>query len=260
MSRSIDGQFVAQLDAYLDGLMTREQRDRFDEQMTKNDHLRNEVDRQHSVDKVLRRAFAPPHEESLRRIAELACDHGIDPIPLRRAGVPILRMFAAAAAIVMLIAGSWMIWLILGPQPAITDPYAPQAWRSMQQVYEDERADGFLPDWVCRDDLEFQETFRSQLGQRMLLNSLPEGVAAIGLSYSNTISPWTICLLSEAADEEIIVFIDRLDQDSDTKLVAQSGLYLHRKVIGELVLYELSPLDSPRVIQHFHDPDAEGRD
>jgi hypothetical protein len=91
----------------------------------------------------------------------------------------------------------------------------------------------------------------------MLLAELPEDVVALGLSYSNTISPRTMLLLTEVAGESVLVFIDRRDTDDERSLFRGDDIHLFRRNVGDLVLYELSPFENRRVIDYFFNPDEE---
>ncbi len=133
------------------------------------------------------------------------------------------------------------------------------AWRSLAAIYQDEITSGFEPAWVCKDDQEFSDTFFDLYRQRLLLKPLPEGVAALGLAYGNSISQRTTYLLAEAENEPIVVFIDRAERDAGQSIESDTGLHLFERRIGDLILYELSPFTEPRLLESFYDPAAIGR-
>jgi hypothetical protein len=262
MTYAAHSQPEALLDLYLDGLMNEDQRTAFERELTNAPALREEVSRQREIDASLGRTMAPPSPQRLRDLLNAAHRTGTTDRSGRGARrtpdrLLLRRALAVAASVMLCVLGGWMIWTALGFGPRTPDPYAPQPWRSMQTVYEDRIEAGFRPDWVCRTDDEFQDTFRRQLGQRLLVGELPDGVAMIGLAYSNTISPWTISMLGEAEGRRLIVFIDRAEEDLGPSVPEESNLHVFRRELGELVLYELSPLDEPRFLQHFYDPDEE---
>ena len=62
-------------------------------------------------------------------------------------------------------------------------------------------------------------------------------------------------ILEHAADRLVVVFVDKLKRDTHPELPAESNLYIHRKVVGQLVLYEVSPLDEPHVLDLFFIPE-----
>ena len=76
----------------------------------------------------------------------------------------------------------------------------------------------------------------------------------MGLAYPNTITPRTIALLARVHSEEVVVFVDRVRADPGQSLPQGSGLNLHRRRVGKLVLYELSRLDRPFLLDLFYQP------
>lgn len=125
----------------------------------------------------------------------------------------------------------------------------------MLAIYQDDVMKGFEPDWVCRDDVEFANAFRGHYGQRLQLHPLPGNIAALGFSYANTISQRTLLVLVRVDERPVMVFVDRIASDDRRSWPAESNLHLHRAIIGELVVYELSPFEEPHVLSYFFDPD-----
>jgi hypothetical protein len=257
MTRLAGGQPEDLLDSYVDGLLSDEECAAFEAELERQPMLRNEVRRQEDIDATLRRAFAPPSEQRLRELLEAgsAEREAAAPPTLRLPGA--LRHFALAASLLLAVAGLWMIFSIVSSRNAGPDPYAVQAHRTMEQVYGDELSSGFEPDWVCESDREFQSTFWLRFRQPLLLRTLPESIAAVGLAYSNTISTDTIYLLAHVENERVLVFIDKRSRDSGPPTIDDPSLHVHRRVLDDLVLYEVSPLPEPSVIGYFFNPDSE---
>ncbi len=207
-------------------------------------------DRQSNVvlDERLRGLFRPPPAERLAWIAEDAVRAMSEPPPLHRKRV--FRRFAAAAAVLGGVVGIWLVGRTLAPAPG---GYTPPAWQSLATAYHDWLAEGFEPMWVCADDLEFIDSFRTTYRQGLVLDELPRGTAALGLSYCNSISTRTTALLATVDDVPVVVFIDRIERDHPQPTPA--GLYLHRRQIDRLILYELSPREEPAVLPWFLNPD-----
>ena len=109
---------------------------------------------------------------------------------------------------------------------------------------------------MCENDEAFGDCFSQSHGQRLLLAQLPDRVSALGLAYCNSIPLKTTYLLATVEDEPVIVFVDRRDRDAGQTLSPGSDLHLSSRHVGSLVLYELSPLDQPRLLDHFYDPDG----
>jgi len=198
----------------------------------------------------------PPPREHLAAIAQRAV-HASSPIRAPRGGTRVLRRLAAAAAVVAGVVGVWLIGQSLRP-PASSPPggYTPEPWRSLETAYNDWLADGFEPMWICADDREFVDTFRETYYQGLLLGALPQGTTALGLSYCNSISSRTTCLLATVDGTPVVVFVDRVERDRPQP--QPEGLHLHRRRIDKLILYELSPVEQPAVLPWFTNPDDEG--
>ena len=125
-------------------------------------------------------------------------------------------------------------------------------------VYADSVANDMEPEWTCDTESEFADSIRSHFGQAAVIPfELPEGVAALGLAYCNSISRRTVYLLAEVNDEPVVVFIDRVEADPGQMVDETSGLNLFNRRLGLLVLYELSPLEKPALLQLFYDPDTD---
>ncbi len=207
------------------------------------------------LDERLRRLMQPPPDERLAQIAHRAIQE-VSPTRARYGRRRVLGQLAAAAAVVAGLTGVWLIGQSLRP-PRSGPPggYKPEPWRSLETAYNDWLADGFEPMWVCADDQEFVDTFRATYYQGLLLGALPQGTTALGLSYCNSISSRTTCLLATVDGTPVVVFVDRVERDRPQP--QPEGLHLHRRRIDKLILYELSPVEQPAVLPWFTNPDDE---
>ncbi len=247
----MDRTYNTQLDAYLDGMLDEDERRALEANINHEAQLRAAKCQQEAINESLRRAFTPPHPEDC--LAGIKGELSAAEISLQRIGRGVIGRRAAIAALLAIVAfGAWHTWVEWrGNAPR--DLYAPQPWRGFATVYEDRLAGGFMPDWVCRDDRQFRRTFAKQLGQPLLLAPLPPDIQMGGLAYSNTVSPLTINVLMHVSGKPVIVFVDRKEKDSSIAAPPE-GLHLFRGEIGDLVLYEMSPLDEPRVLSYFRQP------
>jgi hypothetical protein len=124
-------------------------------------------------------------------------------------------------------------------------------------VYRDAVA-GELDYWKCADRKEFEDTFLSHYGQRLALADLPAGIQAPGLAYVNSISTRTICMLGRTPQGPVIVLIDRAEQDRGATVSPESGLHVHRRRVGTLVLLEVSPFEHPALLEYLELPEGDG--
>lgn len=271
------------IDAYLDGLLEGEPLSEFQKRLENDAALRDEVELQRWIDRSIAGLFADDASKGrvLQRVqdalraasaASATAPHAERPPAAKTLWLS--RKGAAIAAILAL--GTISLWNgadMLGefaddvrsyfapPPPPRFGSYAAKAWRSMDRVYADATDTGFEPDWVCATDEIFADTFQRQLGQTLLFGDAPSSVAAprirlTGLSYTNTITKRTICVLARVSDQPVMVFVDELAKDQGQSLADGSPLHLFRGEVGGLVLYELSPLDQPHLLDLFFEPDA----
>ena len=228
------------LEAYLDDALADDERTGFERAVDDDEHLASALDLQQRIDDSLRRVFDPP---IVRPTLETP------PRAPRRPWASPLRRLAIAACFAGAIIGTWSIWRSLAPPPA--GEYD-QAWRSFETGYRDTVDAGFRPAWTCRDDAEFVETFRQRFRQALVLDA-GTNVTALGLAYCNSLSPRTLCLLATADDAPVLVFVDRIERDHPA--VPSAGLHLFRTTLGDIALYELTPLEYAAVLPGFSNPD-----
>jgi hypothetical protein len=246
----------AGLDAYLDGQLDAVERDRFEQRLRLDPILQAELVLQRRLDEALRRRFEPP---SPQRVLEALS---------RRAGGPQVLRFpsarrwfqrpwglaVAASIIVALIGVNWYVWTSLPHGLAPRPERRPIELVSLERGYQRELERGFRPLWLCETDHEFASAIFKSLGQGLLITIPPAEIKAKGLSYLPALSKDTMILLAEVETQPVVVFIDRLAADSRPTLPPESGLRLFRREVGALVLYEVTPLGEPRVLELFYDP------
>jgi hypothetical protein len=289
MNESRDN-FAADLEAYLDGMLPQERRAEFERRLASDgDSLRAQIDQQQTVDAALRRAFAPPavgspvFERVFRRVEEQVSAGQPQATPFRQSDNgqtyalhsastptrPLIRWrrtLALAAAIALVLIGGALLWTWLNPRlpylpsnvvDSRPNPNAPRAM-PLDEVYRKQIANGFKVAWVCKDQEEFASYYSSRLGQPMVTTDPPPGVQLLGLTYTGGLSELTIAMLAKVNDREVLVLADRADAHAKSghPLLkdAESGLFVHQRRIGELAFYEVSPLDTPHVLDLFRQP------
>jgi hypothetical protein len=96
-------------------------------------------------------------------------------------------------------------------------------------------AEGIEPTFVPDDSVEV----RGECGS--MLTPACEGIAAARM----------LQLRLRPAGPEVLVCVEPLAKDPHPVLPADSELHLHRRVLGEFVLYEITPLPEPRALEFF---------
>ena len=236
---------LLKFEAYMDGILSGPDRESMLQQIAASPEMQAEIERNRQIEAALRRSFSPtgPPVALLAKLRDAAPS---EPIAGR---LPNRRGVLIAASMAATVVWGMLAWKYLGnraPVP-IYDPNMPLA-----SIYETTIAEGFKPAWVCEDDREFASTFQKRQGQGLLLAKLPDGSKMEGLTYVGGMSRYTTTMLARVDGLPVMVFVDRAEADPHPALSCGSEeLHLFRKELGPLVLYELTPLDQPRVMEYL---------
>jgi hypothetical protein len=236
----------SKMDAYLDGALPEQARDAMSREIAASPQLQAEVKLQNRIDESLRTVFAPS-APSAQLLAKLQAAAAAEQVVVR---LPRRRLALIAAATAATVVWGTLAWQYFGKKSDVPnyDPNIPLA-----TIYKTRVADGFRPTWVCNDEHEFASTFFTRQGQGLLLAALPEGMKMEGLTYCGGISRYTTTMLARVNGLPVMVFVDRAAADTHpAPPAAETGLHLFRKELGPLVLYELTPLDHPTVMDYLH--------
>ncbi len=244
------------LEAYLDGRMPIAEQEAFELELESNDQLRGQYELQREIDASLERMFvapAPPVDIVALSAADGATDE-LNQLPERKEKKP-RKAWQTAVAILV----ACVVWFVVGKEAYRVyhdrgeSRYGQLA---LAEIYQNSVDRGFRPKWVCDDEQEFAQTFESR--QRIALLLKPDAQhMMVGLSYLSGLTPMTTTMLARVDDQPVLVFVERVDRDVRPDHPDwSSGLKLFRRELGELVLYEVTPLSEQRVIQHFYLPET----
>jgi hypothetical protein len=255
----IDDLARQQILGYLDGSLDATERAAFEARLAKDPDLRDALQRQRAIDSALRRSFDPPKVSVAALLKHVeAAPAGTDtpaaPVHTESSVGQVLsrriwpRRLAIAAALAIAVVGAWQIW-------SHFQPTQPKYLITAAQYFRNVENQGFKPNWVCENDQQTIDLFNKHFGQPMVIRSADPNVKALGWNYVSLLSPNTLVLLAEAGQEHIMLFIDRSTLD-DPALMHQgcSGLNVHRKEVGDLVVYEFSRLPEPQVLDALVPP------
>jgi len=265
-------QIAKWVNAHVDGLLTPEQQKQFDRALSSNAYLRSEVAKQARIDEALKRRFAAPSADEVLRRA-LGENQSAEPAKKtpkapkapkapRREWSPVAKYASIAAAVLLMVGGGSWWWLYqpdIGGQTQVarssdSPPSGPQS-RDLKGVYDETIASGFTPKWVCKTDKQFFLTTYNRFGRGLLLAALPPDIKALGWSYGVAISPKTAYLLADVRGHKTIVFIDDAAYDGKQRPPTDCNLHMHYRRIDDLILYEISDLDQPAVLEYFYSKD-----
>jgi hypothetical protein len=236
----------SKIDAYLDKALAAEERDQFSREIAISGQLQGEIALQVRVDESLARLFvAPPSPcDLLLRLRQPATSKPVV-THLRRRWMKVAAL-ATAATIVW----GMLTWYFFA-NGTVSPRYNPNL--PLETIYQNCVADGFRPKWVCEDKHEFAATFFARQGQGLLLADMPVGTKMEGLTYRGGLSRYTTTMLARVNGLPVMIFVDRAKADTHPALPSgESKLHLFRKELGPLVVYELTPLDQPRVCDYLY--------
>lgn len=258
------------LDRYLDGVMSAAERTEFERDAAGNPELKKHLDVALAVQASMAKRFAPPlalHigglDEAVKaaeaKDSERAAVPAPAPIPISR-GVPSTPQIAVAPksragwnrwigyAVAAVIGIAGVVWW----SSTVPDPEARRIL-SAGQVLAVSMEGGFKPAFICKDDAEFIAVVKNRFGTGLLVAST-ETISVLGWAYSDTyaadiVSKNTLVLMAKVDGREVLVFMDRAPGEHVLKKGdAPDGYRLFNRTVGGLVLYELTPFDSARVL------------
>lgn len=258
------GDIQEQLDRYLDGLLEGQERNAFEQRMAGDAGLREQVQAQSAIDVSLRRIFAPPSNGRLRPILSVlpgadaeaggpAASEGetsADPASGRTAKRwRTWRIVAAPLGMAALLVAGVLTYQYSLPK---VEPVSGLRRQTFGEVYEQTLASGFTPQYVCDNDQDFAVSFYLRLQQGLHVDR-PAHINWVGVSRAETkiITTRTHYVLVRVNGTPVLVFVDILEQDNDKANKVPPNLHVFRRTMDKLVLYEVTPLDSPQVIERI---------
>lgn len=253
MSDAEERSFDERLELYLDDQLSGQERAEFERRLAADPSLSAMVARQRQLDANLRAQFAPPPiaaadvERWLIDAAAIA--------PATSSGAhrwhDWRRWLSVAAACLLLIgiAWGWRSWLEPGGK---IRPYF--ASRPLTTLYAESVEEGFQPYYFCEDAERFAATFARRQQVPLELAAMPPDRRMIGLSYSGGFTRDTTAILCQVHDRPVVVYVDRraVDRPEIAQPDPNRNLFVHRRELGDLVLYEVSPFDNAKILDYLH--------
>lgn len=244
---------VGLLDAYLDDLLSPIEIELFLDKSDDRQELVKQKQLQAQIDESIRKGFQPTpfnadqYEQIIAKVdrrVELNKSQLVIPAQRRN------WLLATAAVILLSISASYGIWNITANWQTDTPSFQP---RPLVAIYLETTERNFKPYYECHDEERFAGVFENRINQALRLTDMPDGSRMLGISYLGGVSRKMTAVLCEVDGEPVIVFIDQLEHDQPEIALTNSNpsLEVNRVVKKDLVFYEVSIFDSPRMIKYF---------
>lgn len=236
---------------YLDRMLEGDELRAFEASLANDPHLRAAVDADHRLADSLRGLLGPANSpsDSMSNVTP-----ALSQAPAQSAHRVDWRRISALAAVVVILAGIGIAYNAYRGRtsPFATPPVEPAV------VYRTTLDRGFEPAWVCEDDAQMLDFTRERF-RRGLLFMPTNGVELVGWGYAGgALSEMTATLLANHGEGRIVLLVDRSRRDrtlEDPSLVDPS-LRMFKRVVGRFVLYEITPLDRPLLLDAAYGVDA----
>ena len=248
-----------ELERYFDGLMDEQEQALFLSDSNNRQLLDQAKDLHDDIDDSLRRSFkfSPIGVDSIVtslqkvNVAEDDATSNLNETT-KKNGITRTALIRFAIAATLLVSASVLFWMFSGDR-TVTPFFEP---RPVAAIYSETVERGFKPYYRCEDEQRFANTFRSRQGVALALSEMPSDRRMLGLSHLGGISRTTTAMLCEANGERVLVFVDTQANDEEAnKSVDIDGLSGDLNVFVKskngLVFYEVTPLDSPKMLDHF---------
>lgn len=242
------------------------------------DDLRAELDTQLAIDASIRRLFIPtqiadPAAIEMDRLVDEAIDAGRTGAPAiacevalqRRIDEAVRRLFepaqaqrerrrwrlswgwGLAIAAVLTIASATVLYTT----GTIGEGWGIDRRDPIVKLYEQQTSSGVVAA-SCETPEEFQEWVELHFKRsvRPVLDG-DEGLTFVGWNYDNLLSDQTVVMVGEARGAGVVVILDRVSADRELPSHEGEGLRVFRREIGDLVFYEVTPLDEAVFLPTF---------
>ncbi len=263
-SRPFDA--MSRIDEYVDGLLSPDEVAAFERELKVSAELRSHLERQAHADREIRAMYrfdadgrsersaarptgAPPQGMAVGTLTlagtENAATTGNQRGPSRTSTLIRLRRLAVAAVLVLGLAGAWAAYVhITTPGARLVSP---------QEIYLALENANWTPEEVCTEGPAFAQYVQSRMGQPLSITARP-GLELVGWSYGDgydgrIVGEKTVVMLARVNGRGVALLIDRAREDRSLSVPEASGLRIFRRVIGSLVVYEVTPWEKPLVLE-----------
>ncbi|MGH7244047.1 MAG: anti-sigma factor family protein [Phycisphaerales bacterium] len=238
------------VDRYLDGAMSESERTAFDAQIAQSEMLRGEIALQNQLDSSLRAGFGAPPVAPVAGILTREEAQAFAPKRKRAGWSKEYKMFGALAALLAIaISIQGYLWL--------TGPAAVEERPSLAEAYYKLVNHKFRPSEECTTREKFAQWMSNRFGVALAPKEERADVQFVGWSYSGAISNYTGLLLAKVDGKPVVVAIDTVARQNDWGIPCrrqpndEQGVNFFSAEIDGIALYEITPLDHPRIVDNL---------
>jgi hypothetical protein len=247
-----------QLEAYIDGMLTGSDRQRFEQNAAGDPEVRQIIEDQRRIDSTLKRLFPlqasmgaqaalervnPTRSERLQvESAQLMhSSHADEPRSWR-------RWLAVAAVFTICAYALWANRSFYFPQP--THRIVAQS-KSLEKFYRAKVDGGYQPQIAFTGNAALESMIRARFGEPVSLSALSAKFSIGGVENCDMLSDRTLALMMMIEGREVIVLIDEVTAAPHAPLSASCRLHAFEAQIGKLKLVEVTPWPEPRALALF---------
>lgn len=235
------------LDRYLDGGMSESERAAFEVAISGSEELRSQIAIQQQVDSTLRADFGAPPVAGILTREEAAA---FVPKKKRVGWSREYKFLGALAALLAIVVGiqsySWL-----------TSSSGVEERPSLASIYGKLVSNKFRPSEECTTDEKFAGWMQRRFGVALAPKEARPDVQLVGWSSSTAISNYTGLLLAKVEGKPVLVAIDTVERQSDWGFPCRrqpeddEEVNFFSTVVDGIALYEITPLDRPRIIDNL---------
>ena len=250
------------LERYLDGLLTDDELIEFEQRLESDGALQRGVEQHREFEERLNQAFAPARltaealESLLNKSIQSDDSNKQSGTPKPASSMKSRRRLVVGAICAIAAAIAWFFVSMQSGATRKVSPFFEQ--RPLALIYQETIDNGFRPYYYCEDQARFARTFRKRQATPLELSETPADRRMVGLSFAGGLSRDTTAMLAYVEEQPVVVFIDRNEFDNE-QLMSQrkkkhANLFVHRKELADLVIYEVSPFDSAKMAPYLSLP------
>lgn len=238
------------VDRYLDGAMAGPERAAFETEIERSESLRQAVRVQTAVDSSLRVQFGAPPVAPIAGILTEEEARTFQVRPKRSGWSREVKMFGALAALLAIaVCIQAYLWSNSAPTPAERPSLASAYFHLVNHK--------FRPSVECTTREKFAQWMESRFGVALAPKEDRSDVELVGWSSSEAISNYTGLLLARVDGKPVVVAIDTVARQNDWGIPCrrqpddEGGINFFSTEIDGIALYEMTPLDRPRIIDNL---------